>query len=277
MRAVVLLVSLAVIGCGGGDSNAPNPAFPDAAGVYSVSGDFDGLTPAEASFVGTVTLTQASREGGTLGGSASITATVGSDAATASDDALDQASVSQTGALAFTLVDQSGTWTFTGTLSGNSITGGRHTLNVPGSGTISGNWTGTRTAASALVMSPRGTATDLRALARALQSAGRAVRRTVGQETLEVISFGPFAALRVTQLLLTARPPVRLTTRPPLPQRLHYRLLGRPPSGEEAADHSHDHREADPCEQQRRSYPEAECDLAEAGPVCGAGDNSVDG
>jgi hypothetical protein len=168
MRGVVLLVALVAVGCGGGDSNAPNPAFPDAAGTYNVSGGFDDTPSADASFVGTVTLTQASRSQSTLGGSASLTATIGGDVLAATDDALDQASITSTGALTFTLIDPSGSWTFTGNLSGNSITGGRHTITVPGTGSISGNWTATRTTSTTTAMSVQGTTTDLKTLRSAL-------------------------------------------------------------------------------------------------------------
>jgi hypothetical protein len=168
MRGGMIFLALVVVGCGG-DSSAPSPAFPDAAGVYNVSGDFDGTPSEEASFTGTVTLTQASRDQGALGGSASMTAKFGSDAATASDDALDQASVSTAGAITFTLVDPSGSWTFTGTLAGNSITGGRHTLDVPGTGTISGNWTASRTTSSTSAMRIQKRASGLGAIAGALR------------------------------------------------------------------------------------------------------------
>ena len=163
MRGITLLVVVFAFGCGG-DSNAPNPAFPDAAGVYSMNGGFDGIPSSEASFIGTLTLTQASRAQGTLGGSATVTATIGGDAITATEDALTQASVSTAGAITFTMTDPSGTWTFTGTLAGNSIAQGRHTVSAPGTGTISGSWTGSRTASSVSATSTRGTAEGLTAI-----------------------------------------------------------------------------------------------------------------
>jgi hypothetical protein len=168
MRSVTFLVAIIAFGCGGDDSNAPNPAFPDAAGVYNITGNFDGYPESQASFTGTVTLTQATRTQGTLGGSASITATLGSDVLTGTDDALSQASVASNGAITFTMVDPSGTWTFNGTLSGNSINQGRHTLNAPGTGSISGSWTGTRTTSSSSAMSIRGTAAGLSGIVGAL-------------------------------------------------------------------------------------------------------------
>jgi hypothetical protein len=167
MRRLVLLVPLLVIGCGGGDSNAPTPAFPNVAGTYTMTGGFDGFTTTEASFTGNFTLTQASQAQGALGGNASITARFGDQIATVSDNALDRASVTNTGAITFTLTDPSGTWTFNATVGGSSVSGGRHTLNVPGTGTVSGDWTGSRTATAVSAMSSRGTA-GLGAIGRAL-------------------------------------------------------------------------------------------------------------
>jgi hypothetical protein len=168
MRRLMLLVPLLVIGCGGGDSNAPNPAFPNASGRYTMTGGFDGFTTTEASFTGNVTLTQASQAQGALGGTASITARFGDQIATVSDNAVDRASVSSKGAITFTLTDPSGTWVFTGTLGVGSIGGGRHTLNVPGTGTVSGDWTGSRSATSVSAMSTRDAALGLGAIGRAL-------------------------------------------------------------------------------------------------------------
>lgn len=98
-----------------------------------------------------------------------VTATLGGDVLTGGDPALDQASVATNGAITFTMNDPSGTWTFDGTLSGSSITQGRHSLNAPGVGTISGNWTGTRTSSSVSAMSTRGTGSRLAAIAGALK------------------------------------------------------------------------------------------------------------
>jgi hypothetical protein len=167
MRSVVLVVALVVLGCGGGDSNAPNPTFPNAAGTYNMTGGFDGFTTSEASFSGTFTLTQASLTQGTLGGSANVTVRLGDQIGTVTDNALEQATVSTAGVITFRLSDPDGTWTFNGTLAGSSVTGGRHTLNVPGSGVISGDWAGSRTASSVSAMSTRGTA-GLGAIAGAL-------------------------------------------------------------------------------------------------------------
>jgi hypothetical protein len=152
-----VLLTLALLpACGGGDSNEPEDPFPDAAGVYQISGGFDGLPSSVGSFSGTLEITQATRSSGTLQGSAAILATIDGDVINLSDPALDGANVSPTGALSFTMADNSGTWTFTGTLSGNTVTGGRHTL-AAGGESISGNWQGSRaaTAVAAAIVGPR--------------------------------------------------------------------------------------------------------------------------
>ncbi len=143
LSGVLLAFALLASACGGGDSNEPEDPFPDAAGVYQISGGFDGIPSNVGSFSGTLEITQATRSSGTLQGTAAILATIDGDVFNLSDPVLDGANVSPTGALSFTMADNSGTWTFTGTLSGNTISGGRHTLSA-GSESISGNWQGTR-------------------------------------------------------------------------------------------------------------------------------------
>ena len=145
LRASLLLALLAV-GCGGGDSTDPADPFPDASGVYQVSGGFDGLSSGEASFEGTLTLEQASQESGALTGSASFVATIGTDVFSLSDDDLSNATVSTAGVVSFTMVG-GGTWTFTGTLVSGDLAQGRHTLSA-GSESASGDWTGTRVGAA---------------------------------------------------------------------------------------------------------------------------------
>jgi hypothetical protein len=164
MRALVCatLLSVSLLGCGG-DSNGPDEAFPDAAGVYNVTGSFDDLPSSVAHFEGTLTITQASRETGTLGGSAAYLATIGGDVFNLADDAINGAAISPTGVISFTLVDPSGSWTFTGTLSGTTIIDGRHTIS-DGSSSYSGAWSATtatagiqrRTSAVSLSLSLKG-------------------------------------------------------------------------------------------------------------------------
>jgi hypothetical protein len=114
-------------------------AFPAVAGVYNVTGTFDGLPASEASFSGTLTLTQASRTAGTLAGSAAFVVRIGTDVFNVADNILDQASVSISGVVVFTLSDASGTWTFTGTHVATRFGDGRHTLSAGGDN-ISGSW-----------------------------------------------------------------------------------------------------------------------------------------
>ena len=143
MRALVCatLLSVSLLGCGG-DSNGPDEAFPDAAGVYDVAGSFDDLPSSVAHFEGTLTITQASRETGTLGGSATYLATIDGNVINLTDDAINGATITPTGEISFTLVDPGGSWTFTGTLSGTTIIDGRHTIS-DGSSSYSGAWSAT--------------------------------------------------------------------------------------------------------------------------------------
>jgi len=165
--------AMALLGCGGGDGNEPEDPFPDVEGVYEVSGSFDDVPASEAFFDGTLTLTQASPEAGDLEGSLSVLATIGDDVFNVVDNALAAASVSPTGVIAFTAADPTGTWTFSGTVSGTSIIEGRHTLS-DGSISVSGPWLADRassTQTSAKRAAPRRssfseTAEQLRAVKR---------------------------------------------------------------------------------------------------------------
>ena len=111
------------------------------AGVYEIEGTFDDLPAIEASFEGTLELTQASQESGTLEGSIAILATLGDEIFNVSDDALASARVSPSGVISFTAGNGLATWTFTGTASGTSIIDGRHTLS-DGDESVSGPWRG---------------------------------------------------------------------------------------------------------------------------------------
>lgn len=135
------LLVLLVYGCGGDGGNQPEDPFPDVSGIYEIEGTFDDLPGSEASFEGTLELTQGSRESGTLEGSISVLATIGDDIFNVSDETLSSATVSPSGVIAFTAGDATATWTFSGTASGSSITNGRHTLS-DGEQTISGPWRG---------------------------------------------------------------------------------------------------------------------------------------
>jgi hypothetical protein len=144
----VLLTCAFLMACGGGDANEPEDPFPDAAGVYEISGGFDDLPTSIGSFEGTLELTQATRASGALQGSAAILATLDGDVFNLNDASLTSANVSPSGVITFTMGDNSTTWTFSGTLSGASIGQGRHTLSGGGE-SLSGNWQGTLSAGSA--------------------------------------------------------------------------------------------------------------------------------
>jgi hypothetical protein len=150
MRALLTrIVCLGLVaGCGGdsGDDNEPEPAYPAAAGSYTVSGGFDGLTPAQANFTGTVALTQASRDAAPLGGSANITATISGNVFPINGP-VSGASITTAGVLTLVLDGGGGAaWNFTGTLAGTNASG-RHTL-TDGFASYSGNWSMARAAAT---------------------------------------------------------------------------------------------------------------------------------
>ena len=59
----LLLTSALIAACGGSDANEPEDPFPDAGGVYEISGGFDGTPTSVGSFEGTLELTQGSSGG----------------------------------------------------------------------------------------------------------------------------------------------------------------------------------------------------------------------
>jgi hypothetical protein len=137
----VLVVTALLFGCGS-DSSGPSHPFPNAAGAYAVDGGFDGFTRTDASVTGSLTLNQASQDTGTLTGAITLTLNVQGDVSTLSDEPILSASVTPSGVVSFRITGTGVSWTFTGTLSGKTITG-RHTL-TDGTSTLSGDWTGTR-------------------------------------------------------------------------------------------------------------------------------------
>ena len=151
---VSFLVAVSFNGCGGdgGDTTSPEDPFPDVAGAYNISGGFDGLTSEEASFVGSLTLNQASRQSGELTGTMSATVNINGDVTTAGNVPIQSASVTPNGTVSFQLgsISNGGNWTFSGTTSGETI-GGRHTL-TDGTNTFSGDWS----AASGSSLDPDG-------------------------------------------------------------------------------------------------------------------------
>lgn len=138
-RRAHLLVCL-LLACGGGDSNEPDDPFPDASGVFEIEGTFDDLPASSISFTGTLELTQASQQSGALQGSIAILADLSGDVFNVNDESLSGASVSPSGVITFSATGGTSSWTFTGTLSGDRINGGRHTLS--GDENFSGPWSG---------------------------------------------------------------------------------------------------------------------------------------
>ena len=122
----------------------PNDPFPDVSGSYNIAGGFDGLSNSAASFTGSLTLTQASAESGTLSGTMSATLTLDGDVTTVGSVPIQSASVTPNGTVSFQLrsIGNGASWTFTGTAAGEAITG-RHTL-TDGSNTFSGDWTASK-------------------------------------------------------------------------------------------------------------------------------------
>jgi hypothetical protein len=82
-------------------------------------------------------------------------------------DDVGSASGSPSGVIAFTLADASGTWTFSGTLSGNTISQGRHTISAGGD-SFSGNWQGTRATATRIAAKLFARSTSLAEMVRGL-------------------------------------------------------------------------------------------------------------
>ncbi len=136
---------LAVTACGDDNSGGgPNDVFPDVAGVYAVEGTFDGFTPEEASFTGTVTIEQESVELSILGGTADLTLTAEAGNLALNDVELQDASVTLSGVVEFTVTSPADnlSWTFSGERAGDVLEGD-HTL-TQGSASQSGPWSGQR-------------------------------------------------------------------------------------------------------------------------------------
>lgn len=150
-----VLVGLAVVvlsGCGGEDDSGPSaPQFPNVAGFYNLSGTLDGFTPQEASIAGTVQLTQATLESGTLGGNFQVSATIGGEVVPITS-AITSASVTQGGAVTWTIANNGISWQFSGNVSGTAMSG-RHTLS-DGAESFSGDWSAVRTSSVVSLQSP---------------------------------------------------------------------------------------------------------------------------
>lgn len=129
------LGAAAVLACGDDDTGGgPSNLFPDVAGTYAVTGEFDGGNQ----FTGSVTLEQESLESSILSGTASFS--IGG----ISGAELQDASVSLAGVVAFTVENPASnlTWSFTGERAGDVLEGD-HTLTI-GTDNQTGTWSGER-------------------------------------------------------------------------------------------------------------------------------------
>jgi hypothetical protein len=137
----VILLALSLGGCGGGDSTGPGDAFPSVAGTYSISGRFDGLTAEQGAFVGSLILEQPSQQSAALSGSLTITITSDGQVSALGSTPLQLAKVSQQGAVSFRTGSSVASWSFTGSVAGETISG-RHNLAGP-SAAFPGDWSAT--------------------------------------------------------------------------------------------------------------------------------------
>ena len=136
------LGAAAVLACGDDNGGEPNELFPDVAGVYAVEGEFDGVSPDDMSFTGTVTIEQESLESSILTGTASFTIVTPDGPINVVDAELLGAGVDLGGQVGFTVEQGQVSWEFTGERAGD-ILQGPHTLTL-GAQTITGTWTGER-------------------------------------------------------------------------------------------------------------------------------------
>jgi hypothetical protein len=149
MSVLVGLAVAALSACGGDEDSGPSaPQYPSVAGFYNLSGTLDGLTPQQASIAGTVQLTQATLESGVLGGNFQVTATIGGEVFPITS-AITSASVTEGGAVTWTISADGIAWQFSGNVSGTAMSG-RHTLS-DGVDSFSGDWNAIRTGSLALV------------------------------------------------------------------------------------------------------------------------------
>jgi hypothetical protein len=141
-RLWLAALGAAVLACGDDNGGEPNELFPDVAGVYAVEGEFDGVSPEDMSFTGTVTIEQESLESSILTGTASFTIVTPDGPTNVVDAELLGAGVDLGGQVGFTVEQGQISWEFTGERAGD-ILQGPHTLSL-GTQTITGTWIGER-------------------------------------------------------------------------------------------------------------------------------------
>jgi hypothetical protein len=145
VRAFGAGLCLAAVTACGGDSTAPSVPAPVVAGTYHLDLGFDQLTAAQAHSTGIATLTPTSPGSSTLSGTVTLTTTIDGDVSQQGGDVF-SAAMSPAGSVTFTIgsIDGVVTWTFAGTVSGDSIHG-RHRLS-DGLSPFDGDFAGARTA-----------------------------------------------------------------------------------------------------------------------------------
>jgi hypothetical protein len=137
------LGAITLVACSDDNGNDPNELFPEVAGVYIVEGQFDGVSPDDLSFTGTLTIEQESLESSLLTGTADLTIVSSSGGSTTINDAeLLGAGVDLGGNVAFTLEQETISWDFAGEKAGD-VLAGTHDLTL-GSESFTGTWSGER-------------------------------------------------------------------------------------------------------------------------------------
>lgn len=132
-----LLFALLVAACGDSGTGPSEPRFPAIQGTYDINAPVDGVPGAR--FSGNMTILDESRDNAEFSGTATVQLFTGSTAGTTLNAPLVNGTVTETGAVSFSMQDSRFRWN--GNLSGNTITG---TWILTGSGT--NNFTGTFTA-----------------------------------------------------------------------------------------------------------------------------------
>ncbi len=163
MRTLAAVLAALTLACGG-DSTEPEPPFPAVAGVYNVTGRFNNL-PGNT-FSGTLSLTQASRDAGSLTGSIALVLHSQEGVFAISSETLSAASVSTTGVLWFAIPGAIANWTFTGTKGPTGISSGQHILS-DGTNHLSGTWEATEASSAVRIPAPSSLGVD--AVARELR------------------------------------------------------------------------------------------------------------
>jgi len=141
-RWVMRLAGLSlVVACGGSDASSPTPAFPALDGAWSIQGTFNDFAANVASFSGTVTFDQPSRNQPEITATASVTVVISGSSSTLT--VISAPAITTAGLLTFNLnvPNAASTWAFTGSVSGTAANG-THVLAGSGS-SFPGVWQAT--------------------------------------------------------------------------------------------------------------------------------------